>query len=80
MAQYHFIKPNRTGRRVEIRKGGIHISVVALIGSFLLACLVWLYMEGYDLRHGAPETGGTTETEASLCVEDSGDSMLGDTL
>ena len=55
MAQYHFSKHGRYGRRVEIRKGGFHISVGALVGAFLLACLVWLYMEGYELRHAAPE-------------------------
>ena len=64
MAQYHFSKHGRYGRRVEIRKGVFRISIGALVGAFLLACLVWLYMEGYDLRHTTQEETDAAVTEA----------------
>ena len=68
MAQYHFSKQGRYGRRIEIRKGSFRISVVALVVSFLLACLIWLYMDGQELRQIEAENHGTPSSEGAVAM------------
>lgn len=63
MSQYHFTKPGRRGRRVEIRKGGFRISIGALLGAFLLAFLVWLYIDGQTVQN---HTEGETASETAV--------------
>ena len=71
MSQYHFTKSGRRGRRVEIRKGGFHISIGALLGAFLLAFLVWLYIDGQTIHNDIEgETARETTVTAVGILED----------
>ncbi len=68
MAQYNLERTGRSGRvsrRVEIKKGGFTFHPLAFILAILVAFLVWLYMEGQNMRQDI----ATSETETTAAVE-----------
>ena len=67
MAQYNFEKSERSRRKVVIRKGGFKFSLVALIISLLLACLLWLYIEGSGIAAEQDEGNTPGADVVTMC-------------
>lgn len=62
MAQYNLEKNGRSSRRVEIKKGGFKFHFGAMLVSFLIAFIMWLYIDGQEHRQRMPEAeSGTGE-------------------